>query len=129
MFGLEEQGRGTDSKFLTKNPGDSIPGSDAVAKVRGDYETNGYKILGDEISFVDDTGKLRTYDLVAETPDGTKVIGVEVKASETASYNSKQKGFDSRVNNGNSANAKPTGDKAKQAGITKIDGVDVVRCK
>jgi RHS repeat-associated protein len=139
VFGLAEQGRGSDGKFLPKNPGDAIPGSDAVAVVKSRYEKDpNYNVLGEEISFKDThidpvTGQkveqTRRYDLVVEDINTGKIVGVEVKSSETASYGSKQRGFDDRINSGTS-DVRPVGAKAEEGNIEKIDEVRVERlCK
>jgi uncharacterized protein RhaS with RHS repeats len=127
-YGLMEQGRDELGKFLPKNIGDAIPGSDAVSKVRAQFEVDPkYKILGEEISFTDGT-QVRRYDLVVENLDTGKVSGIEVKSSLTASYGRVQKTFDSKVNSGDTS-IRPIGAKAEEAGIKKIDDVRVIRCK
>ena len=127
-FGLAEQGRDALGRFLPKNPGDTIPGSDAVAKVREQFEVDtNYKILGEEISFTDGT-QLRRYDIVVQHVETGKVSGIEVKNSPKASYNKAQSTFDAKVNSGHHS-IKPTGTKAANAGIKKIDDVKVIRCK
>ncbi|CAM4376748.1 RHS repeat-associated core domain-containing protein [Zobellia roscoffensis] len=129
-FGLAEQNRDSVGKFLPKNPGDAAPGSTAQADVVKNFESDPkHNVLGEEISFKDgDTGQIRRYDVVVENVDTGEIIGVEVKNSETASYGSKQKSFDKKVNSG-SHNIAPTGNKAKDARIRKIDKVQVIRCK
>ncbi|WP_299181599.1 RHS repeat-associated core domain-containing protein [uncultured Aquimarina sp.] len=129
IFGLAEQGRDAQGKFLPKNPGDSVPGSDAAADVVKDFESDPkYDVLGEEISFKDqDTGQRRRYDIVVQDVDTGEIIGVEVKNSQTASYGKAQKTFDGKVNSGNH-NIVPTGNKAKVAGVDGIDKVTVIRC-
>jgi hypothetical protein len=127
-FGLMEQGRDKLGKFLPRNPGDAIPGSDAVSEIKAQFEVDpSYKILGEEISFTDGT-QLRRYDLVVENIDTGKVSGIEVKSSSTASYGRAQKTFDAKVNSGDPS-IRPTGAKAEEAGIKKIDDVRVIKCK
>ena len=128
-FGWVEQGRDALGKFLPKNPGDSVPGSDAVSDVLNQLESDPKtKVLGEEISFKDsETGQIRRYDIVKQDVETGKVTGIEVKNSQTASYGKKQKAFDAKVNSGNHK-INPTGGKAKAAGVTKIDNVRVIRC-
>lgn len=128
-FGLGEQDRDSGGKFLPKNPGDTAPGSTAQADVLKDLESDPKtKVLGEEISFKDgDTGQVRRYDIVVQDVETGKITGVEVKNSQTASYGSKQKNFDNKVNSGKH-NIAPTGQKAKDIGVKKIDNVTVIRC-
>jgi hypothetical protein len=123
-----EQGRDELGKFLPKNPGERIPGSDAVSKVLADYNANPmYEVLGQEISFTDGH-QVRRYDIVVHDLDTNEIVGVEVKSQKTTRYGGEQKAFDDKVKPGN--DIRPTGDKAKSAGITRIDRVDVIKgCK
>ncbi|MFV0506640.1 MAG: RHS repeat domain-containing protein [Bacteroidales bacterium] len=128
-FGLVEQGKDELGRFLPKNPGDSALGSDAVDDVVKQLEADPKtKVLGTEISFKDpETGQIRRYDIVTKDLDTGDITGVEVKNSETATYGKKQKDFDTKVNSDNHKIV-PTGKKAKDAKVTKINDVKVIRC-
>ena len=123
IWGLTEQGRDELGKFLPKNPSDSVPGSDAVTRILSDYESDPrYNVLGQEISFTDGS-QIRRYDIVVHDLQTGEIVGVEVKSKESTHYGGAQKKFDDKVKPG--SGIVPTGDKAKQAGITRIDRVDV----
>jgi hypothetical protein len=110
--------------------GDAAPGSTAQADVVKNFESDPkHKVLGEEISFKDgDTGQVRRYDIVVQNVETGEISGIEVKNSPTASYGSEQRTFDNKVNSGDH-NIAPTGKKAKDAKIKKIDNVKVIRCK
>jgi RHS repeat-associated protein len=128
-FGLAEQARGSDGKFLPRNPGDSSPGADAVALEKAKFEADpNYAVRGEEISFRDKDGQLRRYDLVVEDVNTKEIIGVEVKASEQATYGKAQRNFDGNVGSAD-AGIHPVGAKAEEAQIKKIDKVMVIKCK
>jgi RHS repeat-associated protein len=128
-FGLGEQPRTPDGKFAPKNPGDTCPGADAVAAQKAAFEADpNYVVRGEEISFRDSDGQLRRYDLVVEDVKTGDIVGVEVKASQDASYGKAQKTFDAKVGTAEGG-VHPVGAKAQEAGITKIDKVQVIRCK
>jgi RHS repeat-associated protein len=125
IWGLMEQGRDKFGKFLSKNPGDSVPGTDAVSKVLADYQADPrYAVLGQEISFTDGH-QTRRYDIVVHDLNTNEIVGIEVKSQPSTYYGGDQKTFDKKVKPG--SNIVPTGDKAKQAGITRIDRVDVIK--
>ncbi|MBQ5475072.1 MAG: hypothetical protein IIT65_10360, partial [Lachnospiraceae bacterium] len=99
-----------------------IPGTPGVDAVEGYLVSDGYVIKGREIGVRSSDGKLRKYDIVAI--DSSDVcIGIEVK-SGTAVRTRQQINIDTELKC--SGGMDTVGNNAKNAGVTRIDDVNVI---